>query len=154
MGRLKRLRMEAAGEGKVLMIKFTVYGEPKTKGNLSSFPFQKKDGRLGVRTIDQNPKTKQWQGLVARVAQEHMPEDGIITGPVEINLKFYLLRPKSVSKKKRPLPTVKPDIDKLERAVLDGLTGIIYADDNLVCDKKAIKRYGDPPRVEIEVKKI
>ena len=69
-----------------------------------------------------------------------------------MSLAFYFSRPKSVSYKKRPDHTVKPDIDKLIRAVLDALTGIFYADDAQVDELYVTKMYGDPPRVEVEVR--
>ena len=38
-----------------------------------------------------------------------------------------LPRPKTIKPSKRPYPHVRPDIDKLERAVLDGLTGVVFS---------------------------
>ena len=49
--------------------------------------------------------------------------------PVKISITFFMPRPKTV---KRELPSVAPDLDKLIRAVLDGLTGVAYADDGQV----------------------
>jgi crossover junction endodeoxyribonuclease RusA len=44
-----------------------------------------------------------------------------------------------------------PDLDKLIRAVLDALTGIVWVDDAQVCQCVAVKVYGDRPRVTIDV---
>lgn len=74
------------------------------------------------------------------------------TGPVAVNLRFRLLRPKSV---KRRLPTVKPDNDKLERAVYDALKiARVFQDDALITDNTTVKRYaepGQPPGVFVMV---
>lgn len=128
-----------------MMIKFTAYGKPETKGSTKAFV----RGGRAIITND-NPKTKAWQTIVAWEAQRNRPGD-IIQEAVQVNLKFYFLRPKSVPVKKRPFHTVKPDIDKITRAVLDGLKGTIYSDDSVVVKLIVEKEYGDPPRCEIEV---
>lgn len=125
---------------------FIVYGIPQPKGSTRAFV---KNGR--TITTSANPRLKDWHNLVAMAAQEYRPKDGLITGTVGLSLKFHFVRPKSVSKKKRPYHTVKPDIDKLTRAVLDALTGIFYADDAQVDELVVEKGYSDSPRVEIWV---
>ena len=59
-------------------------------------------------------------------------------GAIEIRASFYMPRPKSV---KRAEPTVKPDLDKLQRALLDALTSIVYRDDAQVVEIRASKHY-------------
>jgi len=54
---------------------------------------------------------------------------------------FNFNRPKSVSAKKRPRHSVTPDIDKLVRAALDGMTGVVYRDDAQIDCVKARKVY-------------
>ena len=68
--------------------------------------------------------------------------------PVEIEMVFTMLKPRTVT---RPEPSVAPDLDKLVRAVLDGLTAIAYRDDGQVTLITASKVYGDQPGVEISV---
>lgn len=46
---------------------------------------------------------------------------------------------------------MKPDFDKLARAVADGLTGAIYDDDGQIVCCEILKSYGSPERVEIRV---
>jgi len=60
---------------------------------------------------------------------------------VSVRVEFILPRPKSV---KRIYPAVKPDLDKLLRALFDGLhcSGHkLLADDSLVCNCQCSKRY-------------
>ena len=56
---------------------------------------------------------------------------------------FYLDRPSSVSKGKRPYPIVPPDTDKLLRAVGDSLSGVVYEDDSQIIRVLAWKTYAD-----------
>ncbi len=136
------------------MIKFKVVGKPEPKGSKTAFPIKRKDGGVGVATKEANPNAKGWMDLVGSAAQNHVPETGLIDGPVKLTLKFTLLRPKSISEKKRPFPIVKPDIDKIERGVMDGLKGKIYTDDSRVVQKVSSKTYGDVPGVEIVVEEV
>ena len=128
------------------MISFVVYGTPQPKGSTRSFV---KSGKA-ITTSD-NPKLKDWQNIVAMIAQFHRPKDGLIQGPVSVRVKFSLIRPKSVSVKKRLLPITKPDLDKLTRSVCDALKGTIYNDDSQVVELQARKEYGDSPGVRVEV---
>lgn len=66
---------------------------------------------------------------------------------VEIHLTFVLKKPKTVTRNE---PYIRPDIDKLSRAVLDGLTGVAYEDDEQVVKLTAIKEYGDNEGVWIK----
>ena len=71
--------------------------------------------------------------------------------PVKVKMTFVLLRPGSVSAGRRPRPTVKPDVDKLERAVLDALTeSRLIWDDAQIVDVRAIKRYDVEPGLDVE----
>lgn len=75
-----------------------------------------------------------------------------IDGAVEMMITFSFVRPKSVSPKKRPEMIVKPDLDKLTRAVLDALTHHAYDDDSQVVWLHVCKTYGSEEYIDIEVK--
>jgi len=79
----------------------------------------------------------------ARKAQVTKAELG-----VEVHLTFIFKKPKTVT---RIEPHLRPDIDKLARAVLDGLTGVAYEDDQQVVKLTAIKEYGDIEGVWIRI---
>ncbi len=142
------------------MINFTVYGNAVAKGSTRAFPLMKdgkpvlgQGGRPVTITTGDNPKTKDWQFIVSQAAQQYGPEV-LLDGPVEMELHFYLLRPKSIKPEKRPYPTVKPDLDKLIRSIGDSLKGVIYSEDARIVKLIASKNYtefGDTPRVEIRV---
>lgn len=57
---------------------------------------------------------------------------------VGIYITFHLEKPKTV---KRLWPTVKPDLDKLVRAILDAGTGVLWIDDAQVRFIEARKVY-------------
>lgn len=76
-------------------------------------------------------------------------------GPVEITLRFQLLRPKSISKEKRPWPSVKPDGSKLQRAVEDALVDAgVLRDDALIVSWSGMKVYKEVPGVSIMVTEL
>jgi len=78
----------------------------------------------------------------ARRAKEQLGAVWISHDPVRVDLTFTFARPKSV--KTRDWPSVYPDIDKLARAVLDGLTmGEIWADDGQCVILNVTKAYPD-----------
>lgn len=59
---------------------------------------------------------------------------------VFLELLVYLAPPKTMPKG-RVWPTVTPDVDKLARAVLDALKGVLYADDAQVVRLHVLKSY-------------
>ena len=71
--------------------------------------------------------------------------------PLKLTVTFQFIRPKSVTAKKRPRPSAKPDLSKLVRCVEDSLTGILIRDDSLVVDLVARKVYADCAGVTIEL---
>ena len=51
------------------------------------------------------------------------------------------------------VPGTRPDLDKLARALLDGITGVVVKDDSLVVDLMVGKRYGEAPGVVVEIRR-
>jgi len=89
-------------------------------------------------------KLSNWRktiGWTAKAAMRTQP----LTGPLVVYLHFTL--PGDASKP----ATRPPDLDKLARAVLDALTGIVWVDDAQVAQLVAVKVYGPTPRVTIDV---
>lgn len=118
-----------------MQLKLYVAGDPVPKGSFRTF----KEGGF----TNANPRTKDWEMRIAHEAQEHMgdwpPDHG---GPVALEMVFYLPRPKSM--RKSPSFHIKrPDLDKLARAVLDGITSILIHDDSQVVAINAAKFYAN-----------
>lgn len=118
------------------MIAFTVIGHAEPQGSTKAFNVPGK--RYPVVTSD-NPNLKDWRHLVAYTAQQHA-RGGPMYGGVHVTLAFALRRPKSLPKSTRQ-HLKKPDIDKLARAILDALTGILFHDDSEVVRLEVTKRY-------------
>jgi crossover junction endodeoxyribonuclease RusA len=131
-------------------ISFTIYGLPAGKGSTTS-RFVPGKGR----TFTHSPKsTQDWGHLCKLVAQQHTPTDGLLAGPLALELQFFLPKPKSAPKTKRVWPTKKPDLDKLIRSIGDSLTGLIYVDDAQICHMVVDKDYDVTPRVEVFIRTI
>ena len=83
-----------------------------------------------------------WRFQISTAARE-LGKDLIEFDAVRVTLLFMLPQPK---KPVRQYPTTKPDIDKLSRAVLDALTGVLYKDDSQVTqlDAQKVYTYGEP----------
>ena len=115
---------------------FFVNGKPVPQGSLKFI----NGHAIHVRAQD----LALWRADIARIARSviNQPaEEG-----VEIYLTFNVKKPKTVNRNE---PYIRPDIDKLARAVLDGLTGVAYRDDEQVVKLTAIKQYAETEGVQI-----
>ena len=123
---------------------FFVPGEPITEGSTRAFT----SGQRVVVTHDRGPELDQWRLKVAHAAQAAAQDAGWeprYDGPVAVTAAFFLPRPKSA--KKRLVPHVKPDLDKLIRAVGDALAPYkqpgVLKDDSRIVTWHATKDYDD-----------
>lgn len=96
------------------------------------------------RLIEASKKLKPWRAAIEKACQPYA-QDNIYLGPVRLEVDFFLPRPPSIKMTKRPLPIVPPDLDKLLRAVGDGIgqSGFIWGDDSQVVEIFARKFYAD-----------
>lgn len=111
-------------------------GEPKPQGSKKAYV----RGRRAV-LVEANPGLKTWRTTITHHARHHA---GTYTGerPLHVTYRFILTRPKSV---RRWLPWVKPDLDKLIRAVNDGISDAgVWDDDSRVTTITARKEYETP----------
>lgn len=136
------------------MIEFFVPGRPQAQGS-------KTKGRWGNLREDNN-ELGPWRERVALAgyaALQGSPwddddEPGIHSGPIAVGLEFVLYRPQRIPKSRTPPATKKPDIDKLERAILDALTHVIWSDDaqvTIVLKRKRVAEAGESPGVWVWV---
>ena len=122
---------------------FEVKGDPVPKARARTV-------RKGGRTWSFTPKkAAAWEKTVKEEAVKHF--DKPLTGPIQVSMIFHMDRPKS-RRKDIWVPTT-PDLDNLEKAILDALNGVAYEDDRYVVAKNAQKRYirREEPRVCIRV---
>ena len=121
-------------------IVFTVDGTPQPQGSMKNV------AKLGRRSklISANSAMKPWREQVGYAALAARPTATIWAGrhvPVKVMLYFTFERRGKAARSRR-VPSVRPDIDKLCRACLDAMTGILWEDDGQVTDLTASKTYG------------
>jgi Holliday junction resolvase RusA-like endonuclease len=98
--------------------------------------------------FEANKKHKAWREHVkATIPTLENPS----TNPVRVELQFWFEKPKTV---KRTHMSVKPDLDKLARNILDCLSGQIIKDDSQVIILNLRKEYGERAGVLIRVAEI
>lgn len=127
-----------------------VPGSPVPQGSAKAFSVA---GR--ARVTHSNGKTlNPWRADIhAAVRAVIGDEIDIPEGPVRLTLEFRMPRRKAEPKRVTPPHTRKPDLDKLQRAVIDALIGLAYADDSQVTGINAYKYtayVGQQPGVWIE----
>lgn len=134
------------GRGGLRRVRFEVIGQPVPKS-------RPRVVTKGGRRFAYTPKrVREWERIVKEEAQRHFERP--FDWPVVVSMIFYMERPRS-----RRLDfwvSTTPDLDNIEKSVLDALNGVAYTDDRIVVAKSSSKRYvkdGDP-RVEITVTPI
>ena len=95
--------------------------------------------RYGRLIPDNRQKLETWTCAIRKTASATYSPAPPTRGAIELKLKFYLPPPR-ITEQGRPA-TTRPDIDKLARAVLDALAGIIYVDDCQVIKMDVSKEY-------------
>ena len=127
-------------------IKFFVPGTPAPQGSKRA---------LGPgRMIEMSKNVGPWRERIALAAHNAMKGQPLFPGPTAIFINLVLPRPKSTPKTYTPDAIKRPDIDKLARACLDAITGVIIADDAQIIELQATKRVagiGETPGAELEI---
>jgi Holliday junction resolvase RusA-like endonuclease len=126
-------------------VTFTIQGRCPTKGSTKSF-LDPKSGRVVTKAdcagLKQWTRDARWQARAAKVPLIYKPHG------VNLHVTVEFVKPKTA---KQSTPSVRPDIDKLLRAVMDALTNIAYADDSQVVSVATSKVYGPSERVVVTV---
>jgi crossover junction endodeoxyribonuclease RusA len=127
---------------------FVVYGLPAPQGS-------KRHLGKGV-LVESSKAVAPWRQDVKHAALTCLPHDWDPSLPMALSVVFRFKRPAHHIGKKGLKPSApehctsarKGDIDKLQRSLLDGLTGVAYDDDRQVVSVTAHKRYtvGEEPQ--------
>ncbi|AQU79741.1 RusA family crossover junction endodeoxyribonuclease [Planococcus faecalis] len=134
-------------------ISFVIHGEAQAQGR------PRAGKSFSGKTVLYDPiNSRDFKQYVRLVSSQYKPEK-LLECPLSLELHFYKQIPASWSNKKKEkairgelLPAVKSDIDNYAKSVMDGLSGIIYTDDKLVCELIMTKRYSESPRTEVTIK--
>lgn len=144
-------------------LSFTVAGTPAPQG--SKRYLGRANGK-GVM-VESSKKVAPWRADVRAAAEKELidladlaaaegkADEGVFwNSPLTVHISFRLERPKGHWRTGRnahllrdnapTYPAGKPDVDKLSRAVLDALTGMVWRDDSQVVFLSAAKYYGIP----------
>lgn len=141
------------------MIVIDVLGSPAPKGNARAF-VNKATGRAVLSSFGSGTTEKRlrsWDAAVRVAAHTQTRPTAagptFIGVPLRVGIVFRLARPAGHWSKRgglRPgapaVPTVKPDADKLARATLDPLHGIVFDDDSRIVELGVVKLYAQPGR--------
>jgi len=137
-----------------ITLEFEVFGHPEPQGSTRAF-IPKGWARPIITSTNKNLKS--WRQELAGAANKavldapgnHFP----IKKPraVALGVVFYFAPPQ---KCKDTWKATRPDVDKLLRAIQDGLAGIVYDDDAQIASAYVQKIYGQPERAAIEVRTI
>lgn len=110
-----------------------VFGIPAPQGSKKSIG--------NNRFVETSKKLPAWRKAVKEAAVVAKGDGGTISGPIYLEVCFYLPRPKTIN---RVLPTVAPDLSKLVRAIEDSLTDAgVWTDDAYVVECLSTKLYAD-----------
>lgn len=127
-------------------VQFRVDGTPIPQGSKT---VASGGGKTWVRDSN-GKKLKPWRAAIAKAADLGVT----FHEAVHLTATFYLPRPKTVTRK---YPTTVPDLDKLMRALGDGMKdGGLIVDDSIICDENIKKRYADgcKPGVTVTLRAI
>jgi crossover junction endodeoxyribonuclease RusA len=128
---------------RTMHLDFHVSGIPKAQPRVKAFV---RAGHAGVYTPD---SAESWKQAVRQEAVANAPES-LMTGPIRLQLDFFLPRPKAhldrhgVPKAKSPVwHCKKPDLDNLIKAVTDAITDTqrVWLDDSQIYQITAVKTY-------------
>ena len=134
LARVEELRRESAGavlHGPVTSV--FIPGRPAPQGS-------KRHLGNGIM-VESSKAVKPWRVDVAWAVRAHFPTP--LDGAVRLELEFVMPRPKSAPKRSTPPAIKRPDVDKLARAVLDAITGVVVADDSQIVELVASKRIAE-----------
>lgn len=135
------------------MLDFFVEGTPVPQGSKNAYV---RNGRAVL--FDANPRLKSWRAEVREAAEDAIADAGweTLDEPCRVYLGFTMPRPQ---RPRWDVPAVKPDLDKLTRAVFDALTDAgVWRDDSRVVSMEVAKKYEDEdgavPGVWVEVRSL
>lgn len=140
-------------------VTFQVRGTPVAQGSVRAFV----RGNRAVVVAKPGPLAD-WRHAIASEARRAMTDLPAFDGPVRVHAWFVMARPPShyradgvrLTSNAPRYPRL--DVDKLARALLDGLTGVVFDDDSQVVRLVAQKAWDDDGQgwqgVEITVRAV
>lgn len=113
----------------------TVYGSPAPQGSKKFMGVTKQGKGILAEASD---KTSPWRADIMTAARATLDSAGWpapLSGALVLRVIFTFARPKTVTRAKRPFPSVYPDLSKLIRSTEDALKAAgVISDDALICE--------------------
>ena len=97
---------------------------------------------------------REFKMIAAVIIRNQHDTDKMFNGPVHMSIRFFMPKPKSFKRKIVYWHHIKPDIDNLQKMLLDILNGIVFNDDSCVSSINCIKVYDDKPRTEFTIQQL
>jgi crossover junction endodeoxyribonuclease RusA len=116
-----------------------------------------KTGKLAPVLAEQSRAVGPWRETVATFARQARGPAPLLDCALVLRLEFILPRPVGTPRRSTPPAVRRPDLDKMQRAVFDALSGVIFRDDSLVVDVHAVKRIaeiGEEPGCRIVLRRL
>lgn len=118
---------------------------------INTRPFPKERPRLCRNRLVYTPiKTRNFENMIAFEWKKKY-KGLILKNAVKLDLLFCFKKAKSC---KKTLHTQRPDIDNLEKAILDGLNKVAFVDDCQVVEMKSKKVFSDTDKILITVTEL
>ena len=114
---------------------------------INARPIPKQRPRLSKFAVYTPKKTTDYENLIAYEWKRRY-KDLILKNAVKLDLLFCFKKAKSC---KKDYHTQRPDIDNLEKAILDGLNKTAFEDDCQVVEMKSQKVFSDVDKIVITV---
>lgn len=117
---------------------------------INTRPIPKQRPRLSKFVVYTPKKTADHEKLIAYEWKKRY-KDLILKGAVKLDLLFCFKKAKSC---KKDYHTQRPDLDNLEKAILDGLNKVAFLDDCQVVELNSKKVFSDTDKILITVTEI
>lgn len=127
------------------MIEFTVPGVPVSQPRVKATI---RGAHAGVYTPTKTSTGRsngvaEFKAAIRLKAFEVLNGRALLQGPLRVDVQFVFPRQSNRIWKSKPMPryrkVTKPDRDNLDKLLMDALTGVLWVDDNQVCDGRIEK---------------
>ena len=98
--------------------------------------------------------TRNYERFIRDLTKLQWGKSKSIEKPIKMDIVFHMKRPASVPPRKRKYPSVRPDLDNLEKALIDAMQGIVFVDDSQIVTKTSSKVYGIEGRIEVKLREL
>jgi crossover junction endodeoxyribonuclease RusA len=139
--------------------RFFVAGQPVTQGHKTA-GVNPHTGKAFMRETG-GSRLKLWRHAINDEARQQCNGEPPSEGAIDVELVFWLPKPKSAPKRTRTLPIKRGlDVDTAARAALDAMTGVLFRDDAQVVRLEVRKLYAEDagrtqaPGVAVTVREV